>query len=249
MDLSKLKDPFPAEEIEWRIQSCGTTKGKIWARCLAYVTNRAIQNRLDEVVGPENWKNEFTRGPDGGILCGLSIRCDGEWVTKWDGAENTQVEAVKGGLSSSMKRAASTGWGLGRYLYYLEEGFAIVSEKGKFSGKTKEGTPFKWDPPALPSWALPAKPNKAKAPQQQELVHVNFNKSAQAPAPTPSPAADSPELKEAIQTVNNYIEKGMLNKGWIPTATEYINTKDFDGLKRVIDYMNKEVNKELEETA
>ena len=24
-----------------------------------YVTNRAIQNRLDEVVGPENWYNKY----------------------------------------------------------------------------------------------------------------------------------------------------------------------------------------------
>lgn len=93
----------------------------------------------------------------------------------------------------------------------------------------------------------------SKAPQQQELVQVSFKKSAQAPAPTPSPAADSPELKEAIQTVNYYIEKDMLNKSWIPTANQYIATKDLEGLKRVITFMEKQiketVEKELEETA
>ena len=114
MDLSKLKDCFESNDIEWRLQQCGKTKeGKIWGMALAYVTNRAIMNRLDEVCGPENWKNEFKAAPDGGILCGISIKIGDEWVTKWDGAENTDIEAVKGGLSGAMKRAAVQ-WGIGR---------------------------------------------------------------------------------------------------------------------------------------
>ena len=133
MDLSKLKEPFPYEDIEWRLQQADKGKNGIWGKCLAYVTNRAICNRLDEVVGPENWKNEFKTGPDGGVLCGLSIKVDGEWVTKFDGSENTNIEAVKGGLSGAMKRAASTGWGIGRYLYNLEESWVEVTDKGKYS--------------------------------------------------------------------------------------------------------------------
>ena len=56
-----------------------------------------------------------------------------------------------------MKRAAVQ-WGIGRYLYNLEETFAVVGETGAFyQGKNdKKNTPaFKWSPPALPSWALP----------------------------------------------------------------------------------------------
>ena len=155
MDLSKLKEPFPYEDIEWRLQSCDKGKSGFWGKCLAYVTNRAICNRLDEVCGPENWKNEFDKAPDGGVLCGLSIKVGDEWITKWDGAENTNIEAVKGGLSGAMKRAASTGWGIGRYLYNLEESWVEVTEKGKYSGKTKGGEWFHWNPPALPAWALP----------------------------------------------------------------------------------------------
>ena len=107
MDLSKLKEPFPYEDIEWRLQQADKGKNGIWGKCLAYVTNRAICNRLDEVVGPENWKNEFKTGPDGGVLCGLSIKVDGEWVTKFDGSENTNIEAVKGGLSGAGACAAA----------------------------------------------------------------------------------------------------------------------------------------------
>ena len=155
MDLSKLKDCFEPSDIEWRLQQCGKgSNGKIWGMALAYVTNRAIMNRLDEVCGPENWKNEFKAAPDGGILCGISIKIGDEWVTKWDGAENTDIEAVKGGLSGAMKRAAVQ-WGIGRYLYKLEESWINANENGAYRGKTKDGTIFKWDAPALPAWALP----------------------------------------------------------------------------------------------
>jgi hypothetical protein len=157
MNLKDLGKHFKPEDIEWRLQQCGEKNGKIWAMCLAYITNRAIMDRLDEVVGPEKWKNEYAAGPHGGVICGLSIKIGDEWVTKWDGAENTDIEAVKGGLSGAMKRAAVQ-WGIGRYLYLLEEGFAIISENGVYRGKTKENKHFKWNPPSLPSWALPDKP-------------------------------------------------------------------------------------------
>lgn len=158
MNLGDLKTPFKAKDIEWRVQSAGAKKGgQPWAMVLAYVTNRAIMDRLDETCGPENWKNErFEKGPDGGILCGISIKCGDEWVTKWDGAENTAVESVKGGLSSAMKRAAVQ-WGIGRYLYNLDATFATISASGEYWQKGKEGKydAFNWDSPSLPQWALP----------------------------------------------------------------------------------------------
>ena len=155
INFKALQDFFEADAIEWRIQQAGEKHGRVWAICVPYVTNRAIQVRLDEVAGPENWRNEFRPGPDGGVMCGLSIRVGGEWVTKWDGAENTDVEGVKGGLSGAMKRAAVQ-WGIGRYLYALDETFAHVHDNGRFRGKTREGNSFRWDPPRLPHEVLPA---------------------------------------------------------------------------------------------
>jgi hypothetical protein len=155
IDYKALQAQFPAGEIEWRLQQAGEKNGRIWGICVPYVTNRAIQSRLDEVVGPEGWKNEFRPGPGGGVMCGISVRVGDEWVTKWDGAENTDIEGVKGGLSGAMKRAAVQ-WGIGRYLYGLDESFATVHDQGRFRGKTREGKPFRWDPPPLPAWALPS---------------------------------------------------------------------------------------------
>ena len=113
--IKKLSEPFEPHEIEWRVGS--TNKDKSKGLMLAYVTNRAIMNRLDEVVGAENWKSEF-REIHKGIICSLSIRFTelGEWITKEDGADLTAIEPTKGGLSDSMKRAAVQ-FGLGRYLY------------------------------------------------------------------------------------------------------------------------------------
>lgn len=159
-DFNKLKAPFSANDIEWRIGRSGKNGDKIWATALAYVTNRAIMDRLDDVFGPGNWQNEYQKGPDGGTLCGISAKIDGGWVTKWDGAENTQFEAIKGGLSGAMKRAAVQ-WGPGRYLYNLEETFVkVVPKKGhntKYqAANSKKGIPaFHWEIPLLPAWALP----------------------------------------------------------------------------------------------
>jgi hypothetical protein len=159
MDLNELKEPFPAEDIEWRIQQAGSRDGKVWAKVLAYVTNRAIMNRLDEVCGQENWKNDFREWIGGSVLCGLSIKINNEWVTKWDGADTTDFEATKGGLSGAMKRAAVQ-WGIGRYLYNLESYFANVHDKGihyqPADKKNNKYPAFKWDEPELPAWALPA---------------------------------------------------------------------------------------------
>jgi len=182
MNLHELAMPFPGADIEWRVQRSGLKNSKPWAMVLAYVDNRAIMDRLDAVCGPENWRNEYASGPGGGILCGLSIKVGGEWVTKWDGADNTQIEAVKGGLSGAMKRAAVQ-WGIGRYLYNLEEGFANVSEDGRYRGSAKKNpkdnserpTYFRWNPPALPGWALP---NGATQPEPAKIQPDNSERDA-----------------------------------------------------------------------
>jgi hypothetical protein len=177
MNLEKLKEPFAPSDVSWRIGQAGKTRdGKIWAKVLAYIDNRNIQERLDEVVGPANWKNEYAKGPEGGVLCGLSIKVDGEWVTKWDGAENSDIEPIKGGLSDSMKRAAVQ-WSIGRYLYELGETWAEIVEKGvpgahyanckvKVDGKDDWAT-FYWLPPrgVLPGQEPPRNQPKTEAPQ------------------------------------------------------------------------------------
>jgi len=179
MNLKKLDAPFPASNIDWRIQQSGISQaGNPWAMCLAYITNRAIMDRFDEVCGKENWENHFLPGPDGGVLCGISIKCGDKWVTKWDGAGKTEIDPIKGGNSGAMKRAAVQ-WGPGRYLYNLDAMWAQVAENGinrgtAYKNKTDQKNRqnpvyFKWNPPILPAWALPTPDDMKKKPDPPPL--------------------------------------------------------------------------------
>lgn len=132
--FAELKLPFAPEDLEWRLQQVNTEKP--WGIAVPYVTNRAIQNRLDDVAGPDNWYNEYkpwhSSGKKESQLCGISIYFEEtqRWVTKWDGAEDSDIEPVKGGLSDSMKRAAVQ-WGIGRILYEMDAVFVDVEQRGK----------------------------------------------------------------------------------------------------------------------
>ena len=84
-------------------------------KMLSYVDARQVQTRLDEVVGTENWQTHFSE-VCGNYCCTLSIKIDGEWVAKSDGAGETSIEGDKGGFSDAFKRAAVS-FGIARYLY------------------------------------------------------------------------------------------------------------------------------------
>jgi hypothetical protein len=157
--MKRLQAPFKPDEIEFRVGS--TNKDKTKGLALAYVTNRAIQDRLDEVFGIFGWKNEFKEWKDKSQLCGISVLHNGEWITKWDGSDDSNMEATKGGLSDAMKRAAYQ-WGIGRYLYKLPDSWVDLKD-GKYLSHE----------PQLPAWALPEgytyqKPRNA--PQQNKPV-------------------------------------------------------------------------------
>ncbi len=130
-----LEYPFTADEIEWRILR--TTKDKTKGQVAAFIDSRAIQKRLDTVLGRENWQNHLCTVPgkdNAGTahICEISIyyASRGEWIRKSDGAGSTDIEPIKGGLSNAFKRAASM-WGIGRYLYALKNIWVPLKE-GKY---------------------------------------------------------------------------------------------------------------------
>lgn len=129
---AELAMPFAPEDLEWRLQR--VIEAKELGIAVPYVTNRAIMSRLDDVVGPENWYNDFKpwhgAGGKEAQLCGISIRYGDGFITKWDGAEDSDIEPIKGGLSDSMKRAAVQ-WGIGRVLYNMDVVFVDVEKRGK----------------------------------------------------------------------------------------------------------------------
>lgn len=209
MNLLDLKKPFEEKDIEWRIGQCGKTNNKIWANCLAYISARAIQDRLDEVFGPCGWKVSYAK-LDTGILANIEVLYENEWIGKQDGAEQTEIEAFKGGLSSALKRAGSA-WGIGRYLYDLEAGFAEIIEKGNGTryGKLSDkhgGDVFYWRPPKLPHWALPSHDKQEKEEQKKPpSVHKEMS------LPNRAPGASLPNTGEALKMRNDAIDPKWVN--------------------------------------
>lgn len=159
-----LRKPFSPEDIEWRIGR--KNKDKTKAEVLAYVTARAVMERFDEAVGPENWSVHYETVDMGqagnldrmgnkkdlkGFLCTIEIRlarseesdyCDYIIVSREDVSQCTDVEPLKGGASGAMKRAAVQ-FGVGRYLYKLKSNWVNIDQYGNFKV------------PKLPDWALP----------------------------------------------------------------------------------------------
>jgi hypothetical protein len=150
--FASLAEPFKPSELEWRGEPRGVDvkSMKSGEKCkvlvFTYVQARAIQNRLDVVLGGQNWYDCYSAGPAGGVICSLTLRIGGEWITKQGLAENTQIEAVKGGESEALKRAAYK-WGIGRYLYEMPEKWCEAVVKGRGVMLTER--------PSLPEWAYP----------------------------------------------------------------------------------------------
>jgi len=145
--LDKLKEPFDAKQVHWRVGAM--TKDKSKGIALAYIDARDVMKRLDDVIGALKWQDSYHETHSGRIICNLDLCIDKEWISKSDGAGATDVEGAKGAISDAFKRAAVK-WGPGRYLYYLPNEWVKLDSYKKIITV-----------PALPKWALP-KPKEEK---------------------------------------------------------------------------------------
>lgn len=108
--FAALAAPFKRNEVKT------LKKGKT----ISYVTARTVMNRLDEVVGPENWWDDYIPGAES-VICRLTLVLpDGREVTKVDAGGyagmSDQGDDDKSGFSDAFKRAAVK-FGVSRYLY------------------------------------------------------------------------------------------------------------------------------------
>lgn len=208
----KLAEPFDEREIEWRVLRAFKAKnGKAYAFVAPYVESRAIMNRLDNVLGVGSWENEF-KEIHNGILCGIRIHLqEQKSIIKYDGADLTDFEATKGGLSGAFKRAAVQ-WGIGRYLYNLSETMVEIfpdTKKGKnYINDSKKKITGSWNSPKLPNWALPGGSNI-------ELI----NGTQQSPGKEPN---NSQNGQVSRGDLNRYISKFEMEIG-LSKEPEYVS--------------------------
>lgn len=141
-----LGQPFPYSDVNWRLQY--VDKEKLEGFAIPYLDARAIADRLDSVVGQNNWKDRYIPWhtyvekieEKGKVItkqiqsqiCVLSIYDEErkEWIDKSDGAENTDVESIKGGISDAFKRSAVK-WNVGRYMYKMKPVWVKAKRQGR----------------------------------------------------------------------------------------------------------------------
>lgn len=131
--IEKLRAPFDPAIVSWRV---GSTNKKKWTegkakrgQPLCYVDARDVMQRLDDVVGPFEWQDDYTPMPNGTMCCRIALRhpVSGEWVWKANGAGATDMEGEKGAYSDAFKRAAVL-WGIGQYLYGIRAPWVTLDD-------------------------------------------------------------------------------------------------------------------------
>src|SRR6266508_4052953 len=159
-----LAAPFDPKEVKFKPAVVSGNR----AMALAYVDARAIQDRLDDVLGVTGWQDSYKCLPDGSVVCRLKLRLGGEWITKVDvGGPSEQPDGgdrIKAAFSDALKRAAVK-FGIGRYLYRLPSQWADYDPVKKQIAQV----------PQMPAFGIP----KAK--------------TQPAPKPTPTLVAAEPK--------------------------------------------------------
>jgi len=163
--FASLAVPFAEQEVRSRAQG---------GRQVHYITARTAMNRLDGVLGPENWWDEYVPGQNS-VLCRLTIRLpDGSTLTKADAGGYAGMpdsgDDDKSGFSDAFKRAAVK-FGVGRYLY--RDGVpAFVRERESVVAPV---------PVSLPEPApAPAQPTEAASPSRSSNSNGSAPRSGRA---------------------------------------------------------------------
>lgn len=128
--LQELSKPFPESVVGLKVQTARGGKGLV----VAYIDARAVLDRLDEVVGPGGWHDEYEvladivrrNGDREERLVEVKCRLTVSGVTKEDVGEG---DSMKAAFSDALKRAAVK-FGIGRYLYSLPKVVAELDDRG-----------------------------------------------------------------------------------------------------------------------
>jgi len=175
IDLKQFTAPITPK---WRVQSTKNNK----AICVPYLDARAVQQRLDDVCGTENWQNTYD--PETGSAS-IGILINDDWIWKSDVGVDSSVEKIKGKASDAFKRAAVL-WGIGRDLY--NKGTKVLDADGK-NAATKQGQKL-WTGDQLSNYINGLSESKAMLAQIWRA-----NKGLQ----------ENEEFKNAMQTLKNLV--------------------------------------------
>ena len=136
-----LREQTPKDRVKFRIGRKSMDNKS--AHMLAYVDARYVQDRLDDVVGAENWSNSYRMINDV-LYCDITITFpNGEIVTKSDCGTESNVEKQKGQSSDAFKRAAVM-LGIGRDLYDVGNNYSMWADLNERGYAPNDWTPIGW---------------------------------------------------------------------------------------------------------
>ncbi len=210
------------------------------ALALPYVDARAIQDRLDSVLGVAGWQDEYECLADGSVVCRLRLRLGDEWITKMDvGGPSEQPDEGdrrKAAFSDALKRAAVK-FGVGRYLYRLPQKWLDYDpQKRKFADTASAPAPAaapaparatpKAAPPQAAPTVAPAPASPASAPPAVAVASVEPPNRGVGGLP-----ANGLELRERLYAKDkNLAERGLCQPGDLVKAVVQAGKKaGFDG--------------------
>jgi len=228
----QLLEKFLPKEIEWRVQSSSLYNNRPQVIIVTYLKSKAIKDRLDLIFGWENWETKFIP-IEKGFICELTITFNDKKIVKSDGASYTNIEAVKGGMSDSFKRASKM-LGIGRYLDACGSVFAACSltKGGMYTEytKTKDGKYIYWAKPTKQSTTTTTPTTTTTTTPTPTITQPP---TPTTPAPTTTPTQNNsdytvtpPQLKRlyAISMKNNWSEDNI--KDYIKTEFDIDSKKD-----------------------
>jgi len=189
-----LSAPFEAKDIKFKPKLVKNNR----ALAMAYIDARLIQDRLDGVLGVENWQDTYNILPDGSVVCSLKLRLGKRWITKTDvGSPSEQPDSgdrLKAAFSDALKRAAVK-FGIGRYLYRLQAQWVDYDPVKKQLVRL----------PNLPTTALPktnqtrnSEANKENLPRStSSITNATNTRQNTETSPTNSEKEKPPETRQA----------------------------------------------------
>ena len=176
-----LREPFSPRDVDFRVQGRANEQtGK--AAVVAFCDARAVQDRLDTVVGAGNWSFDWQPVVvDKGEVMVAKGTLTIFGVAKSDAGSASNFEQSLGAVSHCFKRAA-VHWGIGRYLYSVPSAWVSVEKGGRLSDATLNAL-------------------RAKLPRPNGQ-HTVSSPAAPAPAPAEAMAAETAEPVEDGPTVH-----------------------------------------------
>jgi hypothetical protein len=163
---------FSDSDLEWKYWNYDQIDRGGDHRIVPHLKAMAVRKRLDGTLGIANWKQTCVPGGQG-VVCSLSIRVDGEWITRDSYAELS--------ANTAFVRAAAD-LGIGRYLYdlpILHANYVVADTEGAIPLEYR-GQVFYHIPPVINKMVTPKK-EESKPLKPMPQVNIDRPRFDQSP--------------------------------------------------------------------